>query len=369
MLIKIRNFLRQEYVLFLLLVLFIILTALLPGYISDYHRFIDWKTITTLLALIIVATGIKESGYFDFFARKILAKIYDERTLAIFLVSLSAGLSTFLTNDITLFIVVPLTACMQKALKNDLVKTVIFEAIAVNVGSTLTPIGNPQNIFIWNNWGISFAGFILKMAPLVALMASAMYIAVFIVFKPHKLHFNAQAGITILKKRLGILSFGLMAAFLIALQFKAAVFTLPFIALVYLIFNRKVLFDVDWLLIATFILMFIDFALLAKLRPLSAFAGSIDMSKSRNVFAGSALLSQFISNVPASIFISKFSVNWQAMAYGADVAGNGTIIGSLANIIALRLLKPKSPFVWVEFHKYSVPFFLVTAGIVWLAIK
>jgi Na+/H+ antiporter NhaD/arsenite permease-like protein len=130
-----------------------------------------------------------------------------------------------------------------------------------------------------------------------------------------------------------------------------------------------VFFDVDWLLIATFILMFIDFALLAKLRPLSAFAGSIDMSKSRNVFAGSALLSQFISNVPASIFISKFSVNWQAMAYGADVAGNGTIIGSLANIIALRLLKPKSPFVWVEFHKYSVPFFLVTAGIVWLAIK
>jgi Na+/H+ antiporter NhaD/arsenite permease-like protein len=152
MLIKIRNFLKQEYVLFLLLVLFIILTALLPGYISDYHRFIDWKTITTLLALIIVATGIKESGYFDFFARKILAKIYDERTLAIFLVSLSAGLSTFLTNDITLFIVVPLTACMQKALKNGLVKTVIFEAIAVNVGSTLTPIGNPQNIFIWNNW-------------------------------------------------------------------------------------------------------------------------------------------------------------------------------------------------------------------------
>jgi hypothetical protein len=164
----------------------------------------------------------------------------------------------------------------------------------------------------------------LKMAPLVALMASAMYIAVFTVFKPHKLHFNEQAGITILKKRLGVLSFGLMTAFLIALQFKAAVFMLPFIALVYLIFNRKVLFDVDWLLIVTFILMFIDFALLAKLRPLSAIAGSIDMSKSRNVFAVSALLSQFISNVPASIFISKFSVNWQAIAYGVDVAGNGT---------------------------------------------
>lgn len=363
-----RKFLADEAAVLVLLALFIVLTALIPGHINEYPGFIDWKTVITLLTLIIVATGVKESGYFDLAAGKILPGIRDERSLAFFLVSLSAALSTFLTNDITLFIVVPLTVCMQKALKNELVKIVIFEAIAVNVGSTLTPIGNPQNIFLWNMWGLSFTGFVMQMAPLAALMAAAMYAAVLLVFKKEKLRFHAQDMPIKVNKGLGVTSFALMAAFLAALQFKAELFILPVVILAFLILNRKVLRDADWLLILTFILMFMDFALLAKLKPLSALIASMDMSKSRSVFTVSALISQVISNVPASIFLSKFSGNWRAIAYGVDTAGNGLIIGSLANIIALRLIKPKQPGMWLEFHKYSVPFFIITGIVVYFCM-
>jgi Na+/H+ antiporter NhaD/arsenite permease-like protein len=257
---------------------------------------------------------------------------------------------------------------MQKILKNDLAKIVIFEAIAVNCGSTLTPVGNPQNIFLWHSWGISFAGYILKMAVPVIVMSAALVLFILIFFKKHKLHFNANAGAVHTRKTLGIISFGLMAAFLIALQFKSYYFMLPVMIIFFLIYERKVLARVDWLLILTFILMFIDFALIAKSDLILSLVHKIDMSKAQNVYISSALISQFISNVPAAIFMSKFSNNWEAMAYGVNIAGNGTIIGSLANIIAIRLLKPKNPSIWLYFHKYSIPFFLITGFILWLML-
>ena len=362
---KIKDLIREETVLFILLILFILLTALIPGHISEYPGFIDWKTIVTLLSLIILATGIKESGYIDKLANKMLDGIRDERTLAFFMTGLSAALSTFLTNDITLFIVVPLTVCMQKILRNDLAKLVIFEAIAVNAGSALTPIGNPQNIFLWHSWGISFGSFMLKMALPVAVMAAALSVFIPAFFKPHKLHFHAGVETSGTRKTLGIISCCLMAVFLAALQFKYYAWMLPVIFLFYLVYEKKVLAKTDWLLILTFMLMFIDFALIAKSGFISGLLNKISLSKAVNVYFSSAVISQLISNVPAAIFMSKFSNSWQAITYGVNIAGNGTIIGSLANIIAIRLLKPKSPGIWLKFHKYSIPFFLITGGVVW----
>ncbi len=365
---RIYGFIKEETFLFILIILFIFLTALMPGYMQHYHEFIGWKTIVLLLSLIMVATGIKQSGYLDKLARHLLSGIKDERVLAGFMAGLSALLSMFLTNDITLFIVVPVTVAMQKVLKNDLVKVVIFEAVAVNVGSTLTPIGNPQNIFIWNGWGISFASFMVKMALPSAVMAAALFLFIFFTVKPRALHFNMEHGGIKQDKKLGLVSFALMACFLVSLQFKAGAYALPVIAAVYFIFYKKVLADVDWLLILTFIIMFIDFSLLAKVPFMISLVSLFNMNNPKDVYLASALVSQFISNVPAAIFMSKFSGNWQAIAYGVDLAGNGTVVGSLANIIALRLLNSKKQGLLLEFHKYSIPFFILTALVVWLVV-
>jgi len=71
-----------------------------------------------------------------------------------------------------------------------------------------------------------------------------------------------------------------------------------------------------------------------------------------------------MSNVPATIFMSRFSTGWLSIAYGVNVGGNGLVIASLANIIALRFVKEKS--VWVDFHRYSLLYLLVSGGLVYL---
>jgi Na+/H+ antiporter NhaD/arsenite permease-like protein len=317
--------------------------------------------MVTLLGLIIAATGIKRSNYLDRAAFAVVGYIKNERSLAFFMCALSISLSMFLTNDITLFIVVPLTVCMKKILKNDIVKLVIMEAIAVNVGSALTPIGNPQNIFIWSSWGITAVRFVSFMLLPVLIMSAGLAGYILFFFKPEKLDFHECPKKEKTDKTLGVISALLMAVFLVTIRFNAAVYALPLIIAVYLIFYRDVLKDVDWMLLLTFVLMFIDFSLIARIPAVKGALAGADMSNPRNVFLLSSILSQLMSNVPAAIFVSKFSSNWLMIAYGVNLAGNGTIIASLANLIAIRLLGQKdNRGTLLRFHVYSIPYFILT---------
>lgn len=157
--------LRDRLLQFLLLA-GVILACFTSSPLRDYPRWIDWPTITTLLGLLLLTKSVEMSGYFDWLGRKMMARLSNERTLALFMVVASALLSTFLTNDVALFIVVPLTITLKKLSALPVTRLIIFEALAVNVGSLLTPIGNPQNILLWNHSGLSFSAFIGQMLPL-----------------------------------------------------------------------------------------------------------------------------------------------------------------------------------------------------------
>jgi Na+/H+ antiporter NhaD/arsenite permease-like protein len=111
-------------------------------------------------------------------------------------------------------------------------------------------------------------------------------------------------------------------------------------------------------LIFTFILMFIDFRILANLEVVKNYMNSFDLSNHQTIFNLSIIISQIISNVPATIFMSEFSKDYQALAYGVNLAGNGLLIGSMANIIALRFY-PNSK-IYIQFHKYSILFFILS---------
>lgn len=355
------EFIKRESFTMALLAVLILLSVFMPGHEGQYLSFIDHKTMVTLLGLIITATGIKKSNYLDRAALTVVGYIKNERSLAFFMCALSMALSMFLTNDITLFIVVPLTVCMKKILKNDIVKLVIMEAIAVNVGSSLTPIGNPQNIFIWSSWGITAIRFVSFMLLPVLIMSAGLAAYILLFFKPEKLDFRECPATEKTDKTLGVISAFLMSVFLVSIRFNAALFALPVIIAVYLVFYRDVLKDVDWMLIFTFILMFIDFSLIARIPAVKSALAGADVSDPKNVFILSSLLSQFMSNVPAAIFVSKFSNNWPAIAYGVNLAGNGTIIASLANLIAVRLLGQKdNRGTLLRFHVYSIPYFIAT---------
>ncbi len=348
--------------------LLVILAFAFPGYIRDYAAFINWKTIATITGLIITTTGIEQSAMLDSLTVKMIKHSGNELGLAMRLVALSVIFSAFLTNDVSLFILIPITLHIQKYIKNDVGKLIVFEAIGVNVGSALTPIGNPQNIYLSHKWGLNSIGFISAMMPIFLISCSVLAIFIMLSFKKAPLSYSEE-NIEKRKKNSGLfwISVVFIASYFVFLNSPFAVYVLlAIIIIAYLISAKNVLISSDWGLILLFCIMFIDFNIIARIPFVSKLITSANLGKTSNLFAVSALLSQIISNVPASIFLSGYSSNYRIIAYGVNVGGNGFIIASLANIIALRLSK-KSLF--REFHKYSIPFLLITFTLVLLILR
>ncbi len=361
---QIAGFVKREFIVVVFLTLLVLLTAFFPVNLSEFPAMVDWDTIRLLTGLLILATGIKESGYFDIISRNMLKKIGNERTLAVFLIFFSVILSTFLTNDIALFIVVPITLSLRNLIKIDISKLIIFEAIAVNAGSALSPIGNPQNIFLWQKWGVTFMNFIIEMIPPVIIFLTSLLLFIYVIFPARKIRYSENHDMKpAMNKTLLWISATMMIVFLLSVEVQRETEILLLIVFAYLILYRKVLKKTDWLLLFLFILVFIDFHIISTLPAVSRAVSILKPDNAGDVFLFSGIVSQFISNVPASVFVSKFSSEWQAIAYGVNTGGNGLVIGSLANIIALRMYGTGK--IWIDFHKYSIPFFLLTASAVY----
>ncbi len=331
------------------LILFVALLLVFPGALVRSIDNFPLSTLIALIGLIIITTAIEESRYFSSASIKILRRIGDERKLALFFIGLSAGLASFLTNDIALFIVIPLTLSVQRRIENDLGKMIVFEAIAVNIGSSLTPIGNPQNLYIWHEYNIPFHIFVANM--LIPVLLSLLVLLSFILITiPRRSIEIGDVGEERVNKRLLTLSILLLLPFILLLQFRFEYIALLMVMLILIPFPGIVK-RVDWLLIIVFALIFTDFGAIPFLLP------SFSISNGRDVYLLSALISQITSNVPATVMLSHGTEDWRALAWGVNIGGNGLLISSLANIIAMRLSRRKLIGV---FHRYSVPFFLIT---------
>ncbi|VFS10759.1 Inner membrane protein YbiR [Citrobacter koseri] len=153
--------LRRDRFLLLLLLVGAGLSLFVPFTPRTWPGAIDWHTIITLSGLMLLTKGVELSGYFDVLGRRMVRRFKTERRLAMFMVLAAAVLSTFLTNDVALFIVVPLTITLKRLCAIPVNRLIIFEALAVNAGSLLTPIGNPQNILLWGAFWPLICGFCL----------------------------------------------------------------------------------------------------------------------------------------------------------------------------------------------------------------
>jgi len=323
---------------------------------------VDWNTIITLSGLLLITRGVKESGFFDLLAYRISRQITNERFLAIFLIFISAILSMFLTNDIALFIVVPLTLSLQDISDSDYSKMVVFEAIAVNVGSSLTPIGNPQNIFLWHQWEVSFPVFIKELAPLVLILSVSLLIFIIYAFPSKNVRTNHIQQPPV-NSMLFFLSAILLILFLFAIELKLEKYFLIIIFLSFLRFYRRAILKTNWRLIFIFLVIFIDIGLLSRLQASQKLFNQLNFNNVGTLFFSGALLSQIISNVPAAILLSHYSNNFKIIAYGVNIGGNGMVIGSFANLIALNFIKKKTKY--VIFHVYSLSFFILTLAFMW----
>lgn len=184
--------LRRDRFFQLLIIVGMALSLFVPFAPRAWPGAIDWHTIITLSGLMLLTKGVELSGYFDVLGRKMTRRFHTERQLAMFLVLAAAALSTFLTNDVALFIVVPLTITLKKLCAIPVNRLIIFEALAVNAGSLLTPVGNPQNILLWGRSGLTFAEFSGQMAPLAVMMMLTLLLLCWFCFPGRALQYHTR---------------------------------------------------------------------------------------------------------------------------------------------------------------------------------
>lgn len=343
----------------LLLIIGAVLSIFVPFAPARWVEAIDWHTIITLSGLMLLTKGVELSGYFDVLGRRMVRRFATERRLAMFMVLAAALLSTFLTNDVALFIVVPLTITLKKLCEIPVNRLIIFEALAVNAGSLLTPIGNPQNILLWGRSGLSFAAFCAQMAPLALVTMASLLAVCWFAFPKKALRYHSGSQTPRWQPRLVWICAALYVVFLASLELRLELWGLAVIAAGFLLLARKVVINVDWTLLLVFMAMFIDVHLLIQLPLLQGALNDVGHLSQPGLWLTAIGLSQFISNVPATILLLNYVPPGALLAYAVNVGGFGLLPGSLANIIALRMAHNRR--IWWRFHLWSVPMLIWAA--------
>jgi len=276
------------------------------------------QVLFILLVLFIAVNGLQESGLI----LKIAKSIESGKFIPLKLVLATFLFSMLVTNDVALIVIVPLTLSLDINRKDILV---ILEALAANSGSALTPIGNPQNLYIYWFYNVNPDIFIKTIAPF-SLVFLCLLIAYSLFLKTeNNLHEKVLQSVN--KK-----AYVYVILLLIVLLTVFRILPVPAGAAVIifaLIFDRKVL-RIDYALLLSF---FFFFGIADNLKLILA----SELSHSGHIFLFSALASQVMSNVPATLLFAKFTSNWPALLWGVNAGGFGSLFGSLANLIAYKI--------------------------------
>ena len=150
----------------------------------------------------------------------------------------------------------------------------------------------------------------------------------------------------------------LLVAFIVSVEVGYEKYLLGVVFLSLLLARIRVILKTDWGLILLFVLLFIDLHLVCRLAPVQRLIGLVDFTRPDVLYFSGALMSQAISNVPSAILLANYSSAFKIIAYGVNIGGNGLVIGSFANLIALRFIERRCKH--LLFHAYSVPFFVAT---------
>lgn len=331
-----------------------------PG--PDYAGYINYTVLIELFALMTAVAGLREAGVFDRAAGALIRRVGTVRRLGLLLVLLCFFSSMLLTNDVALITFVPLTVMLFKDEEDEqLIRAVVLETAAANGGSMLTPVGNPQNLFIYEHYGLSAGDFVRAMAPVGLVCLAAIFLLTFLLSGEEC---KGGPGNTAEIKKAPAAGYSLL--FLVCLL---AVFRevpvwvcLPAAGAAALVFGPRTLLKVDYGLLMTFLCFFVFVGNLQAIDGVrSLFTGMI---QGREVYVGAAL-SQVISNVPAAFMLSGFTDDGAALLSGVDIGGFGTLIASMASLISFQLYR-KSP--GARTGRYMAVFSAVNFGILILLL-
>jgi len=336
------SFLKKEIVLTISGILAIISCFfVLPDF--EYAGYIDFHTILILFCLMAVMAGLKDIGLFQRVGELLLKKFHSERGIVIVLVFLCFISSMFITNDVALITFVPLALLIMTMAKMEysLCLIITLMTIAANLGSMLTPIGNPQNLYLYSVSGMSLGSFLLLMLPYTLIAAVLLLFIIILRFHSSEIDFTFPENQDKLnRKRIAYY----LILFLLCLLSVAKIcpigllFFIIFVAV--LIDKRKLLLQIDYSLLATFIFFFIFIGNMGRFPVFRDFLSSILEGHERLV---AVLSSQIISNVPAALLLSGFTDKWSALIIGTNLGGLGTLIASMASLISYKQLAQNYP--------------------------
>lgn len=330
---RILNYLKHEVVLTVALVAALASFLLVP---PGAHTLagIDTTTLLMLFALMTIVAGFRHMGAFDRLAAAVTSRIRTLRGLGMVLMTGCFLLAMVATNDVALITLVPFTILLMRgADMKHLTLAVVLETIAANLGSMVTPIGNPQNLYLYSSERLGAADFPALTWPYAALAYALLLVCC--LFIPKTAVQTAEGSAGALPARKLALYAALTVVALLSLAKLIPAWLLAAAALVLtLILDRAALRQVDYTLLATFVCFFVFVASVKAYAPVSAWL--------EGLMAGSPLLtgllvSQVISNVPACLLLSPFTQDASALMLGVNLGGLGTLVASLASLISFRL--------------------------------
>lgn len=324
---------------------------------KNYISYIDFRVLALLFCLMAVVRGFSSIGVFTRLGTMLLTHVHSLRMLSALFIFLCFFFSMLITNDVALITFVPFTILVLSMAeqKKFLIPVIVLETIAANLGSMLTPLGNPQNLYLYTISGLSIGAFVRIMLPYS--FVSAILLLIFILFLPKDTVSTATAANTAnstntvtasntsnviceavkARKNPRILFAFYLILFLLCLL--TVLHILPYQILFFLVLtgflllDYRVLKDVDYFLLLTFLCFFI---FIGNMKQISLIHELISKLLVHHEVLMGIGASQIISNVPAAILLSGFTDDYSALLIGVNLGGLGTLIASLASLISFK---------------------------------
>ena len=337
---------------------------------KQYIKYIDFRSLGILWSLMVVIQGLKENSVFEKIAMKLLTKVGNSFQLALTLILMCFFGSMLITNDVALITFVPFALMLLHSCNRDdlAIMVVVLQTIAANLGSMLTPIGNPQNLYLYGETKMGLLSFVLTLLPYTLLTALLLLVGVFMLPKnKSKIELNGDVFTTSgFGSKLQISIY--MVLFAIAILTVVRVIPWQVMAIITFVvvlgMDYKILFRADYILLLTFVGFFIFTGNAGRIESIQKALESIVSGRE---FFVSIAASQVISNVPATLLLYKFSTNYTELLRGVNVGGLGTLIASMASLISYKSFSNAYPdkkgTYFLKFTLVNINFLVIMIGL------
>lgn len=302
----------------------------------EYIDYVNWQVLGILFCLMASVDGLSRCGVFRRLSGVLLRRMSGRRRLAVGLVWLCYFTSALVTNDVALLTFVPFTVGLW-GMGRTLAPVVVMETVAANLGSLLTPMGNPQNLFLYARYGLDAGSFFSVTAPLWAVCLLCTTVLTLLLVKDGSLPAPSREEggerPRLPQRPLILHSLLFLAGLLAVVKLLDWRLVLGITVLALLLLDRRGFRGADYGLLASFVCFFV---LVGNLARLPAVSGLVSRLLEGRVMTVSALLSQIISNVPAAAMLASFTEDWRGLLLGVNLGGLGTLVASMASLISYR---------------------------------